>query len=232
MPSINLSNSEINFWECRESNRGLLGERQECYLYLFLNELAPNNLEQQLVLFKKEFTASGFEPRTFLSLKIPSEQHKCLLSGRRRHPSVRQRGGLHGPVVDRLRRQRSRREHATGQIRSWLAFLVPLLTCWNHFWPDPAARLFIERRLHLSLAKQEFGAFYISHEILKRWKVVFNGDFVKKNHLAGSRFRTNDLPPTLVFMKLPVRPYVTWPPSASSNGGQTSCQYPLRATLA
>ena len=40
------------------------------------------------------------------------------------------------------------------------------------------------------------------------------------------------VPPTLVFMKLPVRPFVTLPPSASSNGAQTSCQYPLRATLA
>ena len=29
---INLSKIEINYRVCRESNRGLLGEKQECYL--------------------------------------------------------------------------------------------------------------------------------------------------------------------------------------------------------
>ena len=29
---INLSNIEINFWECRELNLGPLGEKQECFL--------------------------------------------------------------------------------------------------------------------------------------------------------------------------------------------------------
>ena len=32
VPSINLSNIKINFWERQESNLGLLGEKQECYL--------------------------------------------------------------------------------------------------------------------------------------------------------------------------------------------------------
>ena len=32
MLSINLSNIEIHFWECRWSNPGLLGEKQECNL--------------------------------------------------------------------------------------------------------------------------------------------------------------------------------------------------------
>ena len=33
VPSINLGNVKLYFWECRELNPGRLGEKQECYLF-------------------------------------------------------------------------------------------------------------------------------------------------------------------------------------------------------
>ena len=56
-PAINLGNMEINFRERQESNSGLLGEKQECYL-----PPPPSSPIFTLKAFKDLFPVAGLGP--------------------------------------------------------------------------------------------------------------------------------------------------------------------------